>query len=151
MSGSLPDLSPYFFSSLNFTFTVLTVLTWRFDERCPLQQQKQYSAFSAGPTFPISSLALCCVGRTHISALLSRLCIIALRLPSLCCHTSSTTSLKRRSLLRPISTSYLTFLLPLMVAKSRLHSAHSRGDTTQIVLVPQEVTCLWLCAGDTKP
>jgi hypothetical protein len=152
MSGYLPDLSPlFFFFAQFFPFTMLIVLTWRFDERCPLQQQKQYSAFSVGPTFPISSLALCCAGRVHTSARPSRFRIIALRSPSLCCHTSSTTSSRRRSLRRPISTSYLTFLLPPMVVKSRLHSAHSRGDTTQTVLVQKEVTFLWLCVGDMKP
>ena len=142
MSGYLPDLSPFFLFVVRFfTSTMLTVLTWRYNKRCPLQQQKQYSAFSAGLTFPTSLLALYCVGRVHISGRPPRLGIIALRSLSLCCRTSSTTSSKRRSLHRPISTSYLAFLLPPMVVKLRLHSAHSRGDTTQTVLVRKEVTC----------
>jgi hypothetical protein len=133
--GILTRPEPFFFLFVArfFTSTMLTVLTWRFNERCPLQQQKQYSAFSAGPTSPTSSLVLYCAGRVHTSARPSRLGIIALRSPSLCRHTSSTTSSKRRSLHRPISTSYFAFLLPPMVVKSRLHSAHSPGDTTQTV------------------
>lgn len=152
MSGYLPDLSSFFlFFAQFFACTMLTILTWRFYERCPLQQQKQYSAFSAGPTFPISSLALCCAGQVHTSAHPSRLRIIALPSPLSCCHTSSTTSSRHRSLHRPISTSYLAFLLPPMVVRSRLHFAHSPGDTTQTVLVQKGVTCLWLCVGDMKP
>ena len=141
----------FLFFAQFFIFTMLTVLTWRFDERCPLQQQKQYSAFSAGPTSPISLLALCCVGRVHTSAPPSRHFIIGLRSPSLCCHTLSTTSSKRRYLHLTISTSYWAFRLLPMVIKSRLHSVHSRGDTTQTVLVQKEATCLWLCVGDMKP
>ena len=151
MSGYLPDLSPFFFPLLKFTFTMLTALTWRFDEQCPLPQQKQYLAFSVGPTSPISSLALCCAGHAPTSARLSRLGIIVLPSPSLCCRTSSTTFSRRPSLHRPISTNCLTFLLLPMVAKSRPHSAHSRGDITQTVLVPKEVTFLWQYVVDMKP
>ena len=151
VSGFLPDLSPFFFPLLSFTFVVLTALTWRFDEQCPLPQQKQYLAFSVGPTSPILSLAPFCAGRAPTSARLLRLYIIVLPSLLLCRRTSSTTSSKRPCLHRPISTNYLTFLLPLTVAKLRLHSAHSHGDITQTALVPKEVTFLWPCVGDMKP